>query len=344
MSERQLSRQWKMVRLLEARRRGMSAAEMSVELGTPLRNIYRDLQALQDGGFPMYTERDGKHSRWKLMDGYSKQIRFPFTTTELIALHVSRDILRVLEGTVFQESIESLFDKITTSLPPQMISFIDNIAAGLKIGFGPAKDYRGLSDVIARISDAVGKRKRIEIAYRAASTGLKLLRKVDPYQVWGMNGCLYLIGLCHLRNARRTFAIDRIESLTLLDEPFLIPEDFSLEDYLQTAFKVMTGEPEVIQVRFGSEAAHVVRERIWHPSQELREQDDGGLILTLEVPINYEIISWILGFGPAAEVLAPASFRRRIENDLAEAQHNYGSHSRAKTKRIAPKKIPVTLT
>lgn len=339
----QLVRQWKIVRLLEVCKRGMAAAELAVELETSLRNVYRDLQALEAAGFPVDTEKDGKQSLWKLMDGYHKDIRFPFTTTELIALHVSRDILRVLEGTVFQDSIESLFEKVTTSLPPETIRFIDNVAARLKIGFGPPK-YCAHGDIIERISVATGQKKRIEISYQAASTGQESKRKIDPYQVWALNGCFYLIGLCHMRNAVRTFAMDRIKDLSLLDETFHFPEDFSLEDYLQTAFRVMTGKPEIVKVLFRASAAQVVKERIWHPTQEIREQLDGSVIITLEVPINYEIISWILGFGSAAKVLEPPSLCKRFEKELAGALQHYGSESQAKTKRIVPKKIPATLT
>src|SRR5208283_3614385 len=121
----------------------------------------------------------------------------------------------------------------------------------------------------------------------------------------------------------RTFAMDRIRSFKLLEESFYLPKDFNLEDYLQTAFHVMRGEPQKVKVRFASRAAHVVRERIWHPTQELRELVDSGIEISLEVPINYEIISWILGFGSAAEVVQPVSLRRRISEELRRAASRY---------------------
>ncbi len=96
--------------------------------------------------------------------------------------------------------------------------------------------------------------------------------------------------------------MDRINELNVLEESFEFPKDFSLDQYLQTAFRVMTGAPEVVRVWFRASAAQVVKERIWHPTQEIREQKDGSLVLTLEVPINYEVISWVLGFGSAAKV------------------------------------------
>ena len=134
---------------------------------------------------------------------------------------------------------------------------------------------------------------------------------------------LYLIGLCHLRNAVRTFAVDRIRSCSVLNERFPPPEDFNMDDYLQTAFRIMTGDPETITVRFASEVSHVVRERIWHPTQEIREETDGSLVVTLQVPINHEITSWILGFGSTAQVLQPEVLRTRILGELLMVAKTY---------------------
>jgi len=67
------------------------------------------------------------------------------------------------------------------------------------------RNTTGFSDigkeVISQISDATGKRRRLEIRYKAASTGKETIRRVDPYQIWAMNGVFYSIGLCHLRDA-----------------------------------------------------------------------------------------------------------------------------------------------
>lgn len=138
-----------------------------------------------------------------------------------------------------------------------------------------------------------------------------------------MNGVFYLIGHCHVRDAIRTFAMDRIKSFTVLDESFVMPEDFGLEDYLQTAFRVMRGSPEKVMFRLTPGAAHVVRERIWRPTQELRDLPDGGVEISVEAPINYEIISWIMGFGSAAEGIQRESLRKRIKEEHLNAANHY---------------------
>ena len=48
----QMARQWKIIRLMESRKYGISGNELAIELETPLRTIYRDLKAIEEAGFP----------------------------------------------------------------------------------------------------------------------------------------------------------------------------------------------------------------------------------------------------------------------------------------------------
>jgi predicted DNA-binding transcriptional regulator YafY len=73
-------------------------------MAVPSRTIYRDLEAIEAAGFPIYTEKDGKNSAWKLLNTFRKDFPFPSTVTELMALHMSRDLLSVFQGTIFHES------------------------------------------------------------------------------------------------------------------------------------------------------------------------------------------------------------------------------------------------
>ncbi len=320
----QMARQWRLIRLIESRTQGISAAELARELDVPIRTVYRDLQAIQDGGFPLYSEREGANSTWKLLDTFKKHFPLPLTPTELMALHVSCDMLSALDGSFIHESISSVLKKVKSCLTPETLKYLDEVTGKLTVNFGPARTFPGLKETIKTVSEATTKGQRIEIVYRAASTSKVTQRKVDPYHVHMSKGGFYLIGYCHVRREIRTFAMERVQDCRLLDESFEMRHDFDLQDYLRNAFQLMTGQPRKITVRISSSAAHIVRERMWHPSQEIQELLDGGVEITLRVPINYEIVSWILGFGPAAEVLQPSDLRNRIAYDLELAARQYG--------------------
>ena len=62
--------------------------DLAVELDVPFQaNGDRDLDAIQEAGFPLYTEQTGKNSYWKLLDTFKKDFPLPLTATELMSLH-----------------------------------------------------------------------------------------------------------------------------------------------------------------------------------------------------------------------------------------------------------------
>jgi predicted DNA-binding transcriptional regulator YafY len=136
----QLARQWRIIKMIESRKMGISGIELAHELEAPLRTVYRDLEAIQEAGFPIYNEKVGKNSYWKLVDRFKKDLPLPLTATELMALHMSRDLLSIFEGTIFHESIQSLFDKVRAVLSPETLRYLENISGRLKIGFASCKD------------------------------------------------------------------------------------------------------------------------------------------------------------------------------------------------------------
>ena len=71
------------------------------------------------------------------------------------------------------------------------------------------------------------------------------------------------------------------------------------------------------------DASDYVKERVWHPSQQLREEPDGRVILTLDVSIDWALRSWILGFGPLARVLAPEVLAAEILEEIERTRSIY---------------------
>lgn len=66
--------------------------------------------------------------------------------------------------------------------------------------------------------------------------------------------------------------------------------------------------------------------------------------MTMEVPISYEIISWILRCGSAPEVLQPASLKSRIVEELEPSLERCRSKGQARKKIVPEKKVPATLS
>ena len=314
----QLARQWRILQSLIVSRRGKSAADLAQELEYHWRTVYRDLEALQLAGFPIFTDRvDGKN-RWSILDSARQNVPIPLDLTEVMALYFSRGLMRVLKDTIFYESLESFFQKVKATLPAETIQYLEKIEQSLEVGSKPYKRYDQLRDVIDRISQALVDRRVVEIDYYTMSRKKRTQRKVAPYKIWLFDGAFYLVGNCGLREDIRIFALDRIRSLRLTDETFQIPEDFRVEDFMHTSFGVFHGKPQNVRIRFAPEVAGYIKEKTWHATQKLTSQNDGSVIFEARVAGTDEIKYWLMSWGSEAEVLSPATLRDQM---ISEAQN-----------------------
>ncbi len=172
----QLGRQWSIVQTIVASNKGRSVAELSDELDCNPRTIYRDLVALQVAGFPMYTERVDGRNLWSIMDVFKHQIPIPFSLTELMALYFSRDMVKVLQDTVFHDSLESLFKKIQTTLPTESKKFLKSVQKILFVSQNHYKQYSKFKEIINTINEAAVNRRTVRLSYFAMSSRQKTTR------------------------------------------------------------------------------------------------------------------------------------------------------------------------
>jgi predicted DNA-binding transcriptional regulator YafY len=320
----QLGRQWRIIQILVTSGAGKNAAELAQEMECHPRTVYRDLEALQMAGFPIYTERADGKNLWSLLDTVKHHIPVPFSLPELMALYFTRDMMKVFKGTVFNDSLESLFQKVKTTLPPESIKYLKTVEQTLQVAIKPYKDYAKFRGIIDRANDAAVKRKTVEIVYYTMSRKKETRRRVDPYRVWFFNGTFYLIGHCHMRDEVRIFALDRIKMLHQTRESFEIPDGFSLEEFTGTSFGVYVGEPVHVKVLFHPDVAGYITEKIWHGSQRLHPQKDGSVIFEADVAGTDEIRFWVMSWGSHAEVLEPQDLREQIRVEAEILLSKYG--------------------
>jgi len=335
----QIERQWRIMQILLSSRYGKTVKELAERFECSPRTVYRDLEALQLAGFPVYNDRVEGANRWLLMDTAKHRVPIPFSYAELMALYFSRDLLKVFRNTVFYDAMDSLFEKITATLTPAAIDYLERVRETLHASLRPSTAYTPCREIIARLNEAAVERTSVEMDYYTMSRKDETRRTVDPYRLCFLNGSFYLIGFCHLRQDIRTFALDRISNLELTDRRFTVPGDFQMEDFLKSSFVVHRGEPQRIRIRFDADAAGYIREKIWHESQRITDETNGGIVLEFDVAGTEEIKYWIRSWGYHAEVLEPPSLRDEMREELKAALERYGSSMKnrpSRTEGVAP--------
>src|SRR5262249_34532069 len=105
-------------------------------------------------------------------------------------------------------------------------------------------------------------------------------------------------------------------------DPFDYPEDYDPAKLVEGSFGLFTGQAAEVRVFFDDKVARYVRRRQWHPTQAI-EKVNGGIVLTLQVAGTVELMSWVLGFGERAEILAPDSLRAEMKRVVELAAKRY---------------------
>lgn len=315
----QITRQWHLLRQLEGSP-GRTLEELVENVPDDFpknpRTVRRDLEALEAVGFPLLTERRDGRTRWRLMAGFRDIPALGFSATELMALVLSRSLLKPLEGTEIAESLDSALSKASAALPPQGHEYVRAMERMFSVGLGPHKSYRDHRQTIELISQAIDKRRTVQMRYFSASRGAAGRREVDPYFLRYAAGGLYLIAYCHLRKEVRLFAVERIRSISLSDHPYQMPLDFKVDEYVRDALGVMrSGRRLEVELLFSKKAAPWVKDKTWHPSQEIKHLKDGRVRMTLKVADNQELVGWILSFGGEVKIVRPESLRAKVREE-----------------------------
>ena len=142
---------------------------------------------------------------------------------------------------------------------------------------GPEELPEKVGPYLVSLHQAARNCQRIELVYKALYSDEVTKRKVDPYYFFVQEDFWYFRGYCHLRKDFRTFALDRIESMKLLEEYF-VPQRIPQEDEIAGIFgPFVDGDPVEVVLRFDEEIKPYILRRKWHNSQRAKVLEDGGL-------------------------------------------------------------------
>ena len=326
----QVARILSILDLLEGNPSGMTVSELydrikdrGFELGK--RTIYRDLEALSLAGFPLFPEEgsDENATRWRLERSTRINQYFVLTARELFALFLARGALTPLRDTPFYEDLQSIFKKLEEKLGTKQREYISEMCTEIKFEPGPQWGLGLNPEVLETVRAACAEKQMISCDYFSVNSQKESVRKLGPHYLYYARGGLYLVAEDFGDNKVKVFALPRMKSAMLLDEAYegVIKTP---EDLFEGAMGVYTGSSvEKVTIEFDSEVAHFIRERRWHASQRVVAQEHGKIRVHLEVASTPELVSWIMGFGPSAKVVEPASLAELVAVKAVEMAKMY---------------------
>lgn len=208
-------------------RRLTTAKWLAEKLEVSERTIYRDIQDLMLSGVPIEGEAG---VGYMLRQGFDIP-PLMFTRDELEALVIGARLLKTWAGSKLSRSVEFALDKIEAVLPDNLKKELDKPRL-----YTPEflTDFHTAS-LLDEIREAVNSHQYILIDYTSLDEQ-KTQREMRPLGLFFWGKVWTLASWCELRQAYRSFRVDRINQLQVLDKTFIEDEQISFDDFLDKTY------------------------------------------------------------------------------------------------------------
>lgn len=287
-----------------------NCTKLAAELSTSTKTILRDVEFMRDR-YNLPIEFDSTKNGYYYTEDVASFPAITVTEGELVALLIAQKAVEQYRGTPLEKTLSAAFEKITCQLKDVITFDATDISAGVS--------FRSVGTTVTEVKtfEAIARglrlRRAVVLEYQKLGAEKPEQRLVYPYHLACIQNCWYLIAHDPQKNDIRKFALPRVKLVKPQDLKFIRPADFSADQYFGESFGVFTGGEKItVKVQFDQFAAGLVRERVWHRSQELKAVKGGRLLMTMQVTRLEEVQTWVLGWGEHARVIEPKSLADEI--------------------------------
>ncbi|WP_169721092.1 helix-turn-helix transcriptional regulator [Chitinibacter tainanensis] len=291
----------------------------SCALEMSLRQLQRYLCDLEQVGW-VSRERHGKEDRWIRVHRGTKLIGF--SRERAFALQL---IQHKLQHLVPEQILNALKEEFQLASDTLRIHYPNERNWMGKIGEVPPllQPANIPISVFGVVAEALLENKWLLVDY-TNKQDLRRERKLMPLAIASKDGIYYLIARYGDSVENRQFRIDRIHCAQMLDEQFIPPDDFQLQDYLDEGFfNYPTGQVIELELIMDVAAAYHLSATPLSENQMLVTLGDGKVLVKAAVRESQRLIWWILGFGDLVRVIAPVDLAAKIESILAKSIDMY---------------------
>ena len=313
-----------LARHLASSAEGMTLDEMASAMGVGRRTAERMRDALYSL-FPQMEEvADGPSKRFRIQQGLDGFFQSP-STEELLELSKASAALHAAGAAPRARTLEALERKVRAAIRsstlrkmvPDVEALVRAETIAVQAGPRPFED----EILIAKIRQAVMAMKALKFSY-AGGRMPGTARTVTPYGLM-FGRANYLVAAEIGRPSPRTWRLDRLRNVEVLDVPAAPPKDFSLQDYADRSFGIYQDKVEDVALRILPQGAEDALGWRFHPTQTTEQQPDGSVIVTFQASGLRELAWHLFTWGDQVEILAPPALKEEMRRalQLATARH-----------------------
>ena len=277
-----------------------------------LRTLQRDIKKLIEKNAPIFLN-DG----WVMLDEHKNKTyelgNMWFTQHELQSLLSLNHLLKSLNSTSLNSQLEPFQQRMNELL--NIDSSAVNWSDRVKLLNTASRDFD--DDSFSKVNQALLEQRMFSAQFYSRSTDETSSRQLTPIHLVRYRDNWYVDAWCHTRNAARTFALENLHHIKLLEKiEKPLPYD-EVNASLQASYGIFAGNADKKAVLiFNNTRARWIKDEIWHSEQEAQWLDDGRYQLTIPYHNDTELLQDILRQGAAVEVISPEPLRQRVINEI----------------------------
>jgi predicted DNA-binding transcriptional regulator YafY len=328
--ETTIARQWELLRNhLPSRPPGKSSLQLRDALANAghdvnKRTIERDMHELSRI-FPITrNEKKPAPYGWHWIENSRFDV-LGMDLSEAVSLGLMEDVLRQIMPPAFLSALEGKFSLARAKLAAlpkiphtRWKDLVRYVPPGLP--FIPPAMAPG---VLPAIQEALLHQRQLQVVYLSASSDVAKEQTLHPLSLIQQGARSYLVATAFQYEDPILYAIHRMASATVLEDPSKRPKGFSLDAYLEGgAAQFCNGSAIILKARVSDELFRLLDETPMSKDQKITTRS-GVHTLTATVQESWQLHFWLLSQGPAITVLKPVALRKIIIAALESSLSHY---------------------
>ncbi|KAB3538537.1 YafY family transcriptional regulator [Alkaliphilus pronyensis] len=275
------------------------------------RTIYRDIDALCQLKVPIVAY-EGLNGGYEINSDYflpSIKLNKQEILMLLIALRVGEELkLPTLSG-----DYQLLRAKIINTFSKDDLDQVENLLDKMSFYFSRIEPTEYVVGVFSTIIEGLINNVQISMEYYVPKRNQLTKRILSPTELFFDEGGWYLTGFCHMRNEKRTFRLDRIRGISLLEEKNQVKCD-----HLNNISNHYIEETYILELL--PSFYRVIKDNFYMSKSQILSENS---LIRVQVVSQFkdEITKIILSNPNKVTIIEPASYKKEIQQ-LIEALSN----------------------
>lgn len=266
-----------------------AAQKLAEEFEVSVRTIYRDLDALSAAGIPVYA-KTGRNGGICLLNDFvlDKTILSTDEKQEILAALQGLNIMQDINGSRTLQKLSAMFQLHSENW--------------LEVDFSGWGKEGSDKEKFELLKSAIIRHHAVKIHYAGSYKEISE-RTVQPHKLSYKAKAWYLKAFCEEKQDWRTFKVNRILDVKILNE------SFSPRSFPETTENSEEEYP-LITLRFPAEMAYRVYDEF--DKSQMQRQADGSFIVSAKMPEDAWLTGFLLSFGTQVDILSPAYLKEAV--------------------------------